>query len=411
VSRIEESAESPRVASRTGDYYSCVIFQVRVHKEQTMRDHFLYLLFFLAILIGFGFGQSALADDVTKVQSAKRLERIHESLERALIWLNGQQERSGGFPTDPLGEPGVTSLCTLAFMSQGHFPGNGKYGTTLNRGIHYVLESQKKSGLIAREVPNGPEVPHVTTHEIGRTSAYNHAISALMLSEAFGMVDKTDSQDIRQAVEKALAVTLAEQRRKKPRDVDRGGWRYLDSYEGVDSDLSVVSWQVMFLRSARNAGFDVPEGPINDAAEYVGRCFMPATGQFQYEIGGRFSSRGMTGAGILSLALAGKHNTPEAQKAAQWLLSRPFDDYNQNEVWIERYHYSVFYCCHAMYQMGEEYREKFFAATADTLLKNQNTDGSWDPERDDEKWGNSLTTALVVLGLSAPDEQLPIFQR
>ena len=346
-----------------------------------MRERVLYLGLFLSVPFGFGLGQIAPAKDVADVQAAKRLERIHESLERALVWLNGQQEKSGGFPTDPTGQPGVTSLCTLAFMSQGHLPGTGKYGTTLNRGIHFVLESQKKSGLIAREAPNGPEVPHDTTHEIGRTSAYNHAISALMLTEAFGMVDKADSKDIRQAVEKALAVTLAEQRRKKPRDIDRGGWRYLDSYEGVDSDLSVVSWQIMFLRSARNAGFDVPPGPINDAAEYVGRCFIPATGQFQYEIGGRFSSRGMTGAGILSLALAGKHKTPEAQKAASWLLGRSFDNYNQNEVWIERYHYSVFYCCHAMYQMGGEYWEKFFPAIADTLLKNQNTDGSWNPRR------------------------------
>ena len=55
--------------------------------------------------------------------------------------------------------------------------------------------------------------------------------------------------------------------------------------------------------------------------------------------------------------------------------------------------------------------EKFFPAVADTLLENQNTDGSWDPERDDERWGNSLTTAMVVLALSAPNELLPIFQR
>jgi hypothetical protein len=227
------------------------------------------------------------------------------------------------------------------------------------------------------------------------------------------MVDKADSQDIRQAVEKALAVTLAEQRRKKARDVDRGGWRYLDSFEGVDSDLSVVSWQIMFLRSARNAGFDVPEGPINDAVEYVGRCFIPATGQFYYQIGGSYNSRGMAGAGILSLSLAGKHKTPEAQKAAQWLLGQPFDKYNENQSALEMYHYSVFYCCHAMYQMGGEYWQKFFPAAADTLLVNQNTDGSWESERhpNDVRWGKSFTTAMVVLGLSAPDEQLPIFQR
>jgi hypothetical protein len=270
---------------------------------------------------------------------------------------------------------------------------------------------KKESGLIAREAPDGPKVPHNIAHELGRTSAYNHAISALMLSEAYGMMDEADSRAIRKAVEQALAVSLAEQQREKPRAVDRGGWRYLDSFQGIDADLSVVSWQLLFLRSARNAGFDVSEGPINDAVGYVGRCFVPATGQFEYTIGGINHSRGMTGAGILSLALAGKHNTPEAQQAAAWLLGRPFDNYNQNQVWLERYHYSVFYCSHAMYQMGGEHWEKFFPRTADTMLAKQNADGSWDPEQDDEKWGNALTTALVVLALGAPNELLPIFQR
>jgi hypothetical protein len=276
-----------------------------------------------------------------------------------------------------------------------------------------VLESQKKSGLIAREARDTPDVPHDTTHNIGRTAVYNHAIAGLMLCEAYGMASEEEAAAIRDAVEKALAVTLAEQQRKKPRDVDRGGWRYLHSYQGVDSDLSVTSWQIMFLRSARNAGFDVPEKPIDDATEYVRRCFMPHNGQFCYEIGGSNNSRGMVGAGILSLALAGKHKTPESQKATKWLLGQPFKQYNVNETGLEMYHYSVFYCCHAMYQVGDEQWEKFFPATAETLLKNQNTDGSWDVEShpNDVRWGNSFTTAMVVLGLSAPDEMLPIFQR
>lgn len=363
----------------------------------------------LALLVSLHSGRVALADD--QAQSEQRMERIDASLSRALKWLDEQQDASGGFPTDPLGQPGVSSLCVLAFMSQGHLPGDGQYGATVDRGIRYVLDSQKQSGLIARQAPDGPAVPHNVEHEMGRAAAYNHAISALMLSEAYGMMDASDSQKIKQAIEKALVVTLAEQKRKKARAVDRGGWRYLDSYQGVDSDLSVASWQIMFLRSAKNAGFDVPEEPLNDAVAYVGRCFIPATGQFQYEIGGTFSSRGMTGAGILSLSLAGKHKSPEAQKAAQWLLGKSFAAYNQNEVFIERYHYSVFYCSHAMYQMGGDYWEKFFPATADTLLANQNKDGSWDPEQDDERWKNSFTTAMVVLALSAPDEMLPIFQR
>ena len=45
-----------------------------------------------------------------------------------------------------------------------------------------------------------------------------------------------------------------------PKDspADRGGWRYIHDLDDVDSDLSVTGWQLMFLRSARNAGFEVP---------------------------------------------------------------------------------------------------------------------------------------------------------
>jgi hypothetical protein len=47
------------------------------------------------------------------------------------------------------------------------------------------------------------------------------------------------------------------------------------------------------------------------------------------------------------------------------------------------------------------------------LLANQRPDGSWDAERlpRDRAFGNSYTTALVVLSLGAPNQFLPIFQR
>ena len=40
-----------------------------------------------------------------------------------------------------------------------------------------------------------------------------------------------------------------------------------------DSDLSVTGWHLMFLRSARNAGFDVPDRAIADAVAYIRRTF------------------------------------------------------------------------------------------------------------------------------------------
>ena len=47
------------------------------------------------------------------------------------------------------------------------------------------------------------------------------------------------------------------------------------------------------------------------------------------------------------------------------------------------------------------------------LLAAQKADGSWEAEsfQRDRPFGESYTTAMVVLSLSAPNQFLPVFQR
>ncbi len=96
------------------------------------------------------------------------------------------------------------------------------------------------------------------------------------------------------------------QRWPKDRADDRGGWRYIDdggTNSQYDSDLSITGWHLMFLRSARNAGFNVPKQPIDDAVGYVRRCYSQQHGVFEYCTGDDDDrSRAMAGAGILALA-------------------------------------------------------------------------------------------------------------
>ena len=42
-----------------------------------------------------------------------------------------------------------------------------------------------------------------------------------------------------------------------------------------DADLSIIGWQLMALRSAKNAGFDVPVEAIDAAVECVRRHYRP----------------------------------------------------------------------------------------------------------------------------------------
>ena len=367
-----------------------------------------------------GLARDTFTDETAaSVLSPDEWERVEASVDRALTWLAARQQPDGSFPTLEMGQPGVTALCTMAFMAHGHLPGEGQYGERLHRATDYMLTCQKENGLLSRVGPDGAMITRNVVHEIGEAAAYNHAIASLALSEIYGMSQSDRADRIQEVLAKSLAATLEMQAWQKDAR-DRGGWRYIGRpVTGEDSDLSVTGWQLMFLRSARNAGFDVPEKSIDEAVAYIRRCYSEKYGTFVYmRGGGDYRSRGMAGAGVLALAHAGFHNAPEAIKSADWLLQYDFDDYNVIEpfrpAWpIDRYHYGVFNSCQGMYQLGGRHWERFFPRTVRTVLANQQRDGSWQPESHmfDRQFGNAYTTALIVLSLGAPNQFLPVFQR
>jgi hypothetical protein len=351
--------------------------------------------------------------DPAQVLSSDEWREVDTAVERALDWLAEQQEPDGSFPTRDTGQPGITGLCVMAFLAHGHMPGEGEYGPRLERAIDYVIRCQKRSGLVSLLGLDEVTLTRSVAHAIGETATYNHGIASLMLSESYGMSAPPRASQLQQAIAKSVAVTLEIQRFPKDDPVDRGGWRYLDDTGYTDSDLSASGWQLMFLRSARNAGFDVPAEPIDDAVGYVRRCFDPRAGVFTYSATQPDHSRGMAGAGILALGHAGYHRSTEARQAGDWVLKYPFDNYNPPSYSRDRYHYGMFNCCQGMYQLGGEHWEAFFPRAAKTLLANQDSDGSWPPEGyfQDAAFGNAYTTALAVLSLGAANQLLPIFQR
>jgi len=343
--------------------------------------------------------------------SSVQMEKIEDSMERALNWLALQQKSDGSFRTDDAGEPAVTSLCLLAFLAAGHLPGEGPHGKMLDRGINFVVGCQRPDGLLAL-LPTQPALkPYTPSH----TAIYNHAFAGILLSEVYGMIPEDRSSEIRPAIEQALAFTRIRQSEPKRNRLDTGGWRYLrpDVNSDSDSDLSVTCSQLMFLRSAKGAGFNVHTEWIDEALDYVKRCFEEREGCFRYELVGNHAecSRGMVGAGILSLSLAGMHDTSKVQSAGNWLRRHPFDKYGETIGRTDHFHYGAFYCSYAMFQLGEQFWASFYSQLARTLLERQLDGGQWPPDRVDQVFGSTFSTALAVLALSPPHQMLPIFQR
>ena len=125
----------------------------------------------------------------------------------------------------------------------------------------------------------------------------------------------------------------------------------------------------------------------------------------------------MSGAGVLALAHAGLHNTPEAKLAGEWILRSGFDEYgghgrvNGDRREDDRYHYGLLTCCQAMYQLGGPPWQEFYPPTVRAILSGQNSDGSWQRENHyrDERFGTVYTSAICVLALGALTSSCPCF--
>lgn len=368
-----------------------------------------------------------------EVLTAKQWNQVDQSVERALAWLATKQRADGSFESISMGQPAVTSICVMAFMAQGQSPNDGKYKEQLTKAIDFIAAQQKANGLIAVNAPNAAPIPReIVPHtgtlagSTGRVAVYNHAISALGLCEAYGQCSPEQSKKLAPVIEKAIAATLEMQRWDTKEERNVGGWRYLNRQGTVggpfksDSDLSITGWQLMFLRSARNAGFDAPQESIDKAVNYVENCYLKNEDRkvHGYLVGNsKACTRAMAGAGVLAMAHAGKHNSDAAIGSGEWILKHDFKDYNKtvpiynDRMLPDRYHYGAVLCALAMHQLGGKYWEQFYPPLVETLLANQQDDGSWPSEKPDRRYGNCYSTSLCVLSLSVTNQMLPIFQR
>lgn len=100
-------------------------------------------------------------------------------------------------------------------------------------------------------------------------------MAGLMLGEVYGMTSGSQSREIEDALAKALLYHREVQSRAKSHPAFHGGWRYgYPDSPNASSDMSITGWSLMFLRSARNAEFQVPKKYFDEGLDFVERCFV-----------------------------------------------------------------------------------------------------------------------------------------
>lgn len=323
-------------------------------------------------------------------------DRVDAAMERGIGYLMGEQFASGEI-AGAINEgqrhqnlTAMTSLSIMAMAAAGHQPADATpQGKAMRNGLEFVLR---------------PEALY-RGHYFGNDGSrmYGHGITTLMLAEMLGMgVDDRQDRRIRSRLKSAVKLIRAAQAVDKDWRSE-GGWRYTP--QSNDSDLSVSVWQVMALRSAKNAGLDVPQESIEAAVEYIRRCYHEDREAFAYTPGGH-PDFAMAAAGLLSMQVCGEYEADEVKGAADWLRER---DLKYDHPW---FFYGCYYYSQGMYQRGGDHARTARQRVEDLLLRRQTEDGSWVGQHGQERHaGKVYTTSMAVLSLSVKHHYLPIYQR
>jgi hypothetical protein len=354
-----------------------------------------------AVLLAAALGGPSLADDAPQDPPKAPTDKTDVAIGKAIDFLVSAQDKDGAICEANHNQTAMTSLAIMAMAATGHQPSDDtKQGIAMKRALSYVLR------------PDRQEVQGFFGGRDG-SRMYGHGITTLMLSEMLGMgVDAQMDQVIRDRCRLAVELIKRSQALEKdPRN--KGGWRY--EADSRVSDLSISVWQVMALRSARNAGMDVPKETIDNAIDYIKRCYHSKRGPdgkpenlksaCGYEPS-RTPEYAMAAAGLLSLQVCGAYDSLEAKGSADWLKEKKV------EYGGEWFFYGTYYYAQGMFQRGGDYSTHARKLVEELLLPKQGPDGSWQGQSGQERnAGKVYATSLAVLSLAVKFHFLPIYQR
>ncbi len=302
----------------------------------------------------------------------------------ALRWLANKQATNGSWGVDEGGRRAnaiaITGYALVTYMASGNLPEEGEYAKQVNAGMQFLLDSVQPDGTF-RGVDGGRYM-------------YNHGIATIALCELYG---QSRSPAIRPKLERLVKLIISTQSESGQH---AGGWRYQP--RPGDADISVTVMQVVALRSAKNAGFDVPQKTIDDAIAYVKRCQDPATGGFSYQAGQHDPGYARTAAAVYSLQVCGQYDDPMVKSGSDYL----FKSARYGQQW---WTYGSNYAGPAQYMIGGDTWKRWYESQKEQLLKTVK-------HRGDEAWwegevGSVYCTAAYATILAMPWHYIPLYQR
>jgi hypothetical protein len=317
-----------------------------------------------------------------------------QAVKNALAWLAANQSRDGRWDADFHGggrdshvtgekrtgagaraDAGITGLALLAFLGTGQTHQQGDYTETVRNGLNFLIQHQTRDGCMAGDASNFARM-------------YCHAMATIALCESYSLSGDTR---LRESIQKAVQYTVDMQ------SPTSGGWRY---NRDDDGDTSQFGWQLLVIRSAEEAGLEIPSRVKQNARRYLASVSYGHEGGLAHYREGYEISRPMTAEALLARFLLGEPlDSPPVQEATAFVMEEPPGAGEPN-------YYYWYYATLALAQQQNQSWRTWNASLQRTLISHQETRGlnagCFPP---DTTWGayggRVYTTALAALCLEA----------
>ena len=313
--------------------------------------------------------------------------KLKDAATRALDYLAREQRRQGYWEANQ-GQYRIamTALCGNAMLCEGSTTTRGKYAKNIRNAVNYLLENCHPNGLIG--------------YQQDYHYMYGHGFSMLFLSQVFGEEEDADRrEELRRKLTKAVEFCGEAQ-------TTAGGWGYVSAKDGNGFDEgSTCITQVQGLRACRNAGIPVPKEIIDRAVEYIKKCTTPEGG-VQYSIKGGGARPPITAAAVACLFNSGEYDSEYVKKLLDFCKKNlnPTGDGGRS---FGHWHYAHYYYSQALYRIGGQEWDKYYAVLTDDIIHKQSASGAWK----EGHVGPIYVTAINATILQLENGYLPIYQK
>jgi hypothetical protein len=265
----------------------------------------------------------------------------------------------------------------MAFYVAGGSKPDSPWRAPMLNCLDYVLQTQDEGGVF-KESKKGKA-----------SMLYHHFIATWFMAHARGSVDGERKLAIDSALPSAVGIILtAQQVNRNPQS--QGGWRYQTNSQ--DSDISCTAWALNALLAARSAGVEVPQDAIEDGVTYMLRLQNEQDGGFAYVDFAKSSNLARTGMALSILQQTGKGRSPEAARAAAYILTMMENGGESDGAYP---YYGLFWCAAGMALRGGDDAKRFAEWMYAYCAEKQAEDGTFV-----SPLGTVLPTISVVLAMA-----------